>query len=173
MNKNICLSALLTFSLVGAGCEKKVEVVIPSPTPIDITRTPESATATLETKKLGTAIDQYASTPSAENAADVKRAFADLDGEIAELQARVAKTSGSDQAEAQAKLTNMQTYRAKETARYAAATATAPQSNMTPIEPVDTRTGAEKIEHTLDKVGRSIEHSAENVGDKVKDATGQ
>lgn len=171
MNKNICLSALFTLSLLAVGCEKKVEVIIPSPTPIDITRTPEAATATLETKKLGAAIDQYVSTPSAENAANVNRAFADLDGEIAELQARVAKTSGSDQAEAQAKLTNLQTYRATETARYAAATATLPQTNITPVEPVDTRTGAEKVEHTLDKVGRSIELGAKNVGDKVKDAT--
>ncbi len=171
MNTKIRLSALLAIGLVSFACEKKVEVIVPSPTPIDITRTPDSATNTLETKKLGVAIDLYVSTPSAENAANVKGAFADLDGEIAELEARVAKTGGSDRAEAQAKLTNMQTYRAKETARYTVAAATAPMSNT--VEPVDTRTGAEKVEHTLDKVGNSIKRGTENVGDKIKDATGQ
>ncbi len=169
MNKNIRLSALLALGLIAFGCERKIEVA--SPTPIDITHTPESPTATLETKKLGLTIDQYISSPTAGNAADVKRAFADLDGEIAELESRVVKVTGSDRAEAQAKLTNLQTYRAKESARYAAAAATIPQTNL-PVEPVDTRTGAEKVEHTLDKVGRSIERGAENVGDKVKDATG-
>lgn len=170
MHKNIHLSLVLGSVLLAAGCEKNtVTIATPSPTPVILEIAPRTATNTLETKRLGLAIDQFVSAPSAVNSADVKKAFAEMDVEIAELESRVAQTTGQDRAEAQAKLTNMQTYRAAETARYAAASLAVPM--VSPVH-VDTRTGAEKVEDSLRNAGDSIEKGADNVGDKIKDATG-
>ncbi|HEX8371367.1 MAG TPA: hypothetical protein VF585_01185 [Chthoniobacterales bacterium] len=177
MNQLFTLPLLFAVGILTFGCEKKADAPV-----IDITKTPAAPTETLETKKLGGFIDQYVTTPSAENAARVQRAFADLDGEIAELQERVTQTNGNDRAEAQAKLDNLLTYRNAETARFAAATSTLPVTTMTPVRPVDTRTGAEKlgdsvekaangIQDTAKKIGNSVEKGAENAGDKVQDAT--
>ena len=171
MNKLLTCGAIAAVISLGA-CERKT-VTIVAPTPVDLHQAPDAPTTTLETKKLGIAIDNYVASPSDMNAAQVKKAFADLDGEIAELQERVAKTSGQDQAEARGKLTNLQTYRAAETARFSVASVKLAPMNPTPV--VDTRAGAEKVgdnvENAAQKIGRSIEHGAENVGDKIHDAT--
>jgi hypothetical protein len=37
-------------------------------------------------------------------------------------------------------------------------------------EPADARTGADKVEDTAQKVGRSIEDAAKKTGDSIKDA---
>ena len=177
MNKILKYPAVLSVFLALAACEKKetVTISIPTPTPIDLQRTPDTVTSTLETKKLGLAIDEFVAHPGEIEAANVKKAFADLDGEIAELQARVAETTGQDRAEAQGKLTNLQTYRAAETARFSVASVTVPASGAVPVAPVDTRSGAEKVEDNVEgaarRIGNSIENGVENVGDKIHDAT--
>ncbi|MEI8341991.1 MAG: hypothetical protein WCH43_10725, partial [Verrucomicrobiota bacterium] len=72
---------------------------------------PFTATRTLETTRLGVAIDIYEKSPTVENQSSVKLAFAKLDGEIAELEDRVVRTNGSERAEASAKLNNLQSFR--------------------------------------------------------------
>jgi hypothetical protein len=46
---------------------------------------PVAKTKTLETSRLGAAVDSYEREPSAANHADVKKALADLDGESRNL----------------------------------------------------------------------------------------
>jgi hypothetical protein len=59
---------------------------------------------TRETQAAENAIESYADKPSDQAKADVNEAFAVLDKEIAELEARVASTGGEKRAEADAKL---------------------------------------------------------------------
>ncbi len=171
MNKLLTSAAIAAAISLGA-CERKT-VTIEAPTPVDLHWTPDAPTSTLETKKLGAAVDNYVASPTDTNAAQVKKTFADLDGEIAELEERVAKTTGQDRAEAQGKLTNLQTYRAAETARFSVASVKLAPAHPTPV--VDTRAGAEKVgdgvENAANKIGRTLEHGAENVGDKIHDVT--
>jgi len=171
MKKITHLPLLLATGFLFVACEKSetITVTIPSPTPVDITRTPPAPTETLETSKLGSEVDRYVANATEENAADVRKAFAELDGEIAELEGRVAKTAGQDRAEAQAKLTNLQTYRAAESARFTAAAVPVPVISSEPVTPIDARTGAEKTGDSLEKAGEEVKDTAEKVGDTIKD----
>ena len=147
------------------GCERKTVVIeVPPATPL---ADPVARTKTMETSRLGAAVDSYEREPSATNHADVKKALADLDGEIAELEALVAKRSGGEREEAALKLRNLQTYRAGEVARFTAAQAKAP---LSPAAPRDGRTGAEKVEDAAQRVGNTVEDAARKTGDAIKDA---
>ena len=156
------LAAASTFA--GVGCERKTVAVIEPPAPL---ADPVAKTRTLETSRLGSAVDSYDREPSAANHAAVKRALAELDGEIAELEELVAKRSGSSREEAAVKLKNLQTYRAAEVMRFTVAQAKAP---LTAPTPVDARSGADKIEDTAKRAGNSIEDAAKKAGDAIKDA---
>jgi hypothetical protein len=156
---------LLTAVLLTGGCERKTVIVETAPpTPL---AEPVARTKTLETTRLGAAVDLFASEPTAEHQTDVKKALAELDGEIAELEALVAKRTGAEREEAAVKLRNLQTYRTAEVARFTAAQAkpglVAPDANLG-------RTGAEKVEDSAKKVGESIEDAARKTGDTIKDA---
>lgn len=151
--------------LASMGCERKTGVVEVAPTaPV---ADPVARTKTLETSRLGAALDAYERKPNAENHASVKLALADLDGEIAELEALVAKRTGGERDEAAVKLKNLQAYRSAAMARLTAAKAGTPLA--IPV-PVNGRTGAEKVEDTAKGVGNSIEDAARKTGDAIKDA---
>jgi hypothetical protein len=157
----LTLSSLISF----AACERKV-IVIEKPSPEPVSE-PIARTKTLETSRLGAAIDDFEREPTAANKAEVNKAFAKLDGEIAELQEYIAKHDGDDRAKAAAKLENMQSYRGAETTRFASAQA---KSGLGIRGPADARTGAEKVEDSTKKVGNGIEDAAKKAGDAVKDA---
>jgi len=145
-------------------CERKTIVIeVPPTTPV---AEPLARTKTAETVRVGEAIDAYDRNPTAENHADAKKAFAKLDGEIAELEAYIVRHGGSERAEAAAKLQNLTTYRAAETARFTAVQAKAP---LTPISR-DAQTGADKVEGSVRRAGDAVEGAARNVGDAIKDA---
>ncbi len=157
----------LASCLAITGCERKVIVVERAPaTPVAPIPKPVTATKTLETSRLRAAIDVFERDPSAGNQASVKKALAELDGEIAELQEYVAKHDGDARAEAAAKLQNLQTYRAAETVRFTAAQA---KGAVGIREPADARTGADKVEDSAKKVGNTIEDAARKTGDAIKD----
>jgi len=137
-------SLLVLFS----ACEEKPPQAVEKPTP---------QTTNLETSRLGSAIDTYARTPSAENAADVDRAFAELGGEIAELDQQVTKVSGAEATEARTKADNLRTYRDKERLRYTE---------------VQARVQTEKIQSGARDVGDKIEDAARKTGEGIKDAAG-
>ena len=151
--------------LCSSACERKTVVLeVPSPTPVG---EPIARTKTLETSRLGAAVESYERAPSSANHADVKKALADLDGEIAELEVLVARRSGGDRDEAAVKLRNLKTYRAGEVARFTAAQANAPLAEP---ESRDGRTGADKAEDAARRVGDSVEKAARKTGDAIKDA---
>jgi hypothetical protein len=120
----------------------------------------------LETSQLGMAMDAYERTPTEEHRADVRKAFAELDGEIAELETLVAQRTGNSRDEAATKLRNLQTYRTGETARFTAAQAAAMAKVRTEG---NAGTGAEKVEDGAKRVGRTIEDAAKRAGEAVKD----
>lgn len=66
-----------------------------------------------ETKSAENAIESYADKPSEEAKAEVTEAFAALDKEIAELEARVASASGEARAEADVKLQELKQRRSE------------------------------------------------------------
>lgn len=147
------------------GCERKAVVVEVAPaTPM---ADPVAKTKTLETSRLGAAVDAYERQPGAESHAAVKLALADLDGEIAELEALVAKRSGGEREEAAVKLKNLQTYRVAEVARFTVAQARAP---LAPPASRDGRSGADKVEDAAKRAGDSVGDAARKTGDAIKDA---
>lgn len=164
MNHHI-LGTLTAVMLALTGCQRRAVVVEVAPaTPIP---EPVAKTSTLETSRLGAAVAAFGQRPTDENRADVKKALADLDGEIAELEGLVAKRSGSGRDEAAAKLRNLQSYRAAEVARFNTSQAMAPLG----ARPAgDGRTGAEKIEDGAKRVGNTLEDAAKRTGDAIKDA---
>ena len=157
------IAVAATFA--AAGCERKTVVV--QMEPLAPLAEPVAKTRTLETSRLGSAVDTFDREPSAANHAAVKKALAELDGEIAELEELVAKRTGSSREEAAVKLQNLQTYRAAEVTRFTVAQAKAP---LTTPGPVDARSGADKVEDTAKRVGNSIEDAAQKAGDVIKDA---
>ena len=164
MNRLFWLSVSTLAVVVFGGCERKtVDVDVRPSTPVP---EPVARTKTFETSQLGAAIDAYGRTPTEEHRADVRKAFAELDGEIAELEALVAQRSGTSRDEAATKLRNLQTYRAAETARFTAAQAGAVAGVRAEG---DARTGAEKVEDGAKRVGRTIEDAAKRTGEAVKD----
>ena len=163
-SRTLSLLALASVFTV-AGCERKTVVVqIEPPAPL---AEPVAKTRTLETSRLGSAVDSFDREPSDANHAVVKKALAELDGEIAELEELVAKRTGSSREEAAVKLKNLQAYRAAEVTRFTVAQAKAP---LTTPGPVDARSGADKVEDTAKRVGNSIEDAAQKAGDVIKDA---
>jgi hypothetical protein len=160
------LSLLAVGSLLGfTACDRQVVVVEKAPaTPLP---EPVAQTKTLETARLGGAVDAYEREPSAANGAAVKTALAKLDGEIAELEEYVTKHDGDARAKAEAKLKNLQSYRAAETLRFTAARA---KGAVRDREPGDARSGADKVEDSARKVGDSIGNAARKTGDAIKDA---
>jgi hypothetical protein len=161
----ICLLIAATLVVAAvAGCERKTVVVEVRPaTPL---AEPGARTKTFETSQLGAAIDAYERRPTEEHRADVRKAFARLDGEIAELEALAGRRTGTSRDEAAAKLRNLQTYRAAETARFTALQAKVVAGVQTEG---DARTGAEKVEDGAKRVGRTLEDAAKRAGEAVKD----
>lgn len=80
---------------------------------------PVSGTRTFETAGLEQAITAYRSQPTEQNRAAVDKAFAELDGEIAELKQKAASASGDQKVEIERKLADLEAYRAKQHASYA------------------------------------------------------
>lgn len=160
------LSLVATAALLSTqGCERKVVVVETAPaTPL---AEPIARTKTLETSRLADAVNAYHSEPTSENHARVKKAVAELDGEIAELEELVAKRTGGSREEAAVKLRNLQAFRTAEVARFTASQAGVPLA--APAAP-DARTGAEKVEDGVDRAGRTIEKGARKAGDAINDA---
>lgn len=154
------------IGVILAGCERKTVIIEVPPTPA-ATVSPEAKTKTLETARLGTAVDAYAKEPTAATDAGVQKALAALDVEIAELKEYIATHTDSKQAEAVAKLKNLREYREAETGRFAVAKA---QAGVTLSTGADGRSAGQKIEDTAQKVGESIGDAARKAGDAVKDA---
>ncbi len=124
---------------------------------------PVAKTKTFETARLGEAIDNYERTPSEQNKAAVSTAFAELDGEIAELETLVAKREGTDRAEPAAKLKDLQAYRTKESARFVVA-----QGKAAVTSP-EVKNAADTVEDAAKRVGNSIENAARKTGEAIKD----
>jgi hypothetical protein len=132
-----------TMVFVLPACEEKKPQTVEKPTP---------SLSNRETERLGAAVDAYLADPTEARASDVERALAELDGEIAELDERVEKSSGGHREEAQRKAVPLRAYRDREKARFTEARLRA------------------KTQEEVSTVGSRIEAAAEKVGDGVKDA---
>ncbi|MDQ3624550.1 MAG: hypothetical protein M3463_19045 [Verrucomicrobiota bacterium] len=176
-------SSFFLFALAAAfgvsACDRDTTVST-SPGPAE-TAPPVARTKTLETGKLAATINAFERAPTAENSAEAKKAFADLESEIAELGVDVAKSSGGPREEAAAKLRNLETYRDAEKLRFAKAQAVAGVSDLAD-RPAETppegntvgdsaRRAGETIEEAAKKAGSVIKEGADKVGEAVKEAT--
>ena len=161
----IHILTITVAAVLAAGCNRQprviVEVAPPAPTPLPVART-----VTFETRALGREIDTFEQTPSTVHRARVQKAFAEIDGEIAELVEYVAKKTGDGRAEAARKLANLRTYREAEHARFLRLEAKAPLP-----EPIVTGLPARpRGEGTAERIGESIDKAARKVEESVKDA---
>lgn len=116
---------------------------------------PQSHTATFETETLAREIDAYKTNPTAQQKAKVDRAFAELDGEIHELEARLQSTTGAERAETDRKLAGLKSYRNAQRARYAGDRA---------------ETLGEKASEGIKDAVRETREAIKETGDAVKDA---
>jgi hypothetical protein len=184
---------ILTASILGAlslaSCERKPgtgdptlapnpnQAAGPSELPAGpVSEAPVAATKTLETVRLADAIDAFEKEPTVANHSSVKLAFAKLDGEIAELEDRVVKTSGSERAEAATKLDNLQKYRDAQLIRFPKSQDETALDGKPPVfrpappqNTVDSRSATQKAEDTATQVGDKLEDGARRVGEKVED----
>jgi len=180
-NTRFILAASIACALTFTACERKSAAEEPTApaNPVTQNAEPVAKTTTFETARLGGAIDKFEKAPTAENQSLVKLAFAELDSEIAELEVRVVKTTGSASLEAAAKSNNLQKYRDAETIRFTKAQAAATSDVNSPV---DSRSGAQKmkdnaaqvggkIEDGAEKVGKTVEKAAKDTGEAIKEAT--
>lgn len=166
------LFVLATVTLLAAGCNRQQPVIIetaPSPPPA----TPVARTETLETHALRREIDTFERTPSTVQSARVKKAFAEIDGEIAELIEHVAKKTGDERAKAARKLADLRAYREAEQARFLRLEALAPlQGRRAAEEPPSPREGtAERIGEKIDDAARKVENKLRDAAETVRDKT--
>lgn len=166
--KTHALLTMMTAALTLTACERPPSDVPDKTLEIsaEIPR-PASDLKTLETSRLGNAIDTYSREATPSNRADVEKAFADLNGEIAELQERAAITTGSDRDEALAKARSLTAFKHAEELRFAAVRAL---PNGDTLPPADTRTGAQKIEDGAKDAADTIEDAAKDTADAIGDA---
>jgi hypothetical protein len=149
------------FALV-AGCEKKPEAT----TTIRVIETqavtpqPVARTATFETDEVRASIDRYSVAPTAENAVEVQKSFAELEVEIAELQEDVLKESDpEDKAEAAVKLRNLSQYRDAERIRFTEAQV----KGGAVTSEVQVRDTGHEIKEDLKDVGREIKNELKDI----------
>lgn len=156
---------VLSLGLFTVGCDKRPSPEVPVvATPIAV---PVAKTKTLETLELALVVKDYERDRTPVNAARVKKAIAELQGEIAELDQRAAEVTGTDHDEAVAKRKNLNEYLSAQTLRFKAAEAGAAIGTA---PAVDSRTGAEKVEDSAKRVGVEIKDAAEKTADAIKDA---
>jgi len=156
--KNLNLVSIISVSvlLILSACEKKPDAtVVEKPFPESVS---------LETSRLGTAIDLYIKNPSSEHAAVVEGAFVRLDEEIAELDQRVPQSTGASRPEAQAKAANLREYRGKERVRFVAAQA---QGRINDAKTTTTESG-EKAQQAARDTGESVKDAADAVKEGVR-----
>jgi hypothetical protein len=172
MRKLPTILAMSIAALAFAACDRQPKTVIIEDRRSVEVDPPAARTKTFETARLGRAIDAYESAPTVEHSADVSKAFAELDGEIAELTGYISKHDGADRAEAERKLANLREYRAKETARYATAQVKAVPGTAVRAEPVrrDAERAAESAEDAARRAGDKVERAGRKVGEGLKDA---
>lgn len=143
MKRFLSLTAIVALSALAA-CDRE-EPEATSPT----------ALQTAETSGVAEAVDAYVQSPSEANAAAADRAFAGLDREIAELEQRAAESSGKAQSEARAKVSDLHSFRAQQSARMAQARAGA---------------GARSVGDAVRDAGQAVGEAVGEAADAVRDS---
>jgi hypothetical protein len=139
-------SVLAATVLLVTSCERRSETVVETRVEEPIKAEPASATTTFETASLHRAIEAYRANPSDENKVVVDKAFAELDGEIAELKQKAAASSGNEKVETERKVTDLQVYREKQRVNYA----------------------GEKAEGAVESAGEAMKDAAKDVGRAIE-----
>lgn len=162
-------SAFTAAALVTAGCDRKPAVIVET-VPSTPMRAPVARTATFETHALRKEIDAFGRTPSGVQAARVKKAFAEIDGEIAELVEHVARKTGGERAEAARKLADLRAYRDAEQVRFVRLEATAPlQERPTALEQPRRDGTAERVGEKIDEAAQKVEGGLREAADKIRE----
>ena len=166
----IHILTITVAAVLAAGCNRQprviVEVAPSAPTPLPVART-----VTFETRALGREIDTFEQTPSTVQRARVQKAFAEIDGEIAELVEHVAKKTGDARAEAARKLADLRAYREGEQVRFARLEVQKPFRAEEPGAPTRGDGTAEKIGEKIDRTANKIEDKIRDAADVVRDKT--
>jgi hypothetical protein len=150
-------SVFIATVLLFTSCERRSEAVVETRVEEPIKAEPVSATSTFETAGLERALETYRANPTDQNKAAVDKAFAELDGEIAELKQKAAASTGNEKIETERKLADLQAYRDKQ------------RVNYTGEKAEDAAASAgEAIKDATEDVGRAIEKTGEAIKDAVK-----
>jgi hypothetical protein len=152
MKMNHFSSILVATILIFTSCERRSETVVETSVEEPIKAEPVSATATFETTSLDRAIETYRANPTEQNKAVVDKAFAELDGEIAELKQKAASSTGNEKIETERKLADLQAYRDKQRANYIGEKAEAAAASA-----------AEALKDATEDVGRALEETGEAI----------
>ncbi len=161
-------AALAACTLVFAACNRPPETVEVPATPPPA---PVARIDTFETHELRLEINTFAAQPSATQAARVEEAFAEIDGEIAELARSVAEKGGSERDEAARKLADLTAYRDAERIRFTALLAKAqpPIDRGAFVTPVPSPGTFERVGNTLDEAAEKVREEVKDVADEIRD----
>lgn len=129
------------------------------------TRSDVPQTATVETGSLDAALAAYDAAPTEPNEVEVKRAFARLDADIAQLDVRVAKLEGAEREGAARKASDLRTYRTRQQARYAKLKAGDVVEDLKP----EARKAAEKVRKAVGEVGDTVSEAGKKIGEELRD----
>jgi hypothetical protein len=140
------LSVLVGAVLLLTSCERKSEIVVETRVEEPVKAEPVRATSTFEAAGLDRSIETYRTNPTEQNKAAVDKAFAELEGEIAELKEKAATATGNEKIETERKIADLQVYRDKQRANYV----------------------GEKAEDAAASAGEAIRDATENVGRAIE-----
>jgi len=115
-----------------------------------------------ETPSLAKAISAFKRNPTPENHSVVKVAFAKLDLDIAELDSRRLRSSGSERTALNAKIGDLQQYRADQARRL-------PSGTELASEPSTAERMKDKMTSGAHRIGSSVKHSARTAVAKTKE----
>ena len=157
MKMNHFFSILTGTILLCTSCERKSETVVETRDEEPIKAEPVSATATFESTNLDRAIETYHANPTKQNEAAVDKAFAELDGEIAELKGKAASSTGNEKIETEKKLADLQAYRNKQRANYIGEKAKAAAASAGKVLKDATEDAGRALEKTGEAIKRAVD----------------
>ena len=169
MNSRI-LSAFATASLLVTACDRQPAVVMET-TPRPYAPTSLARIETLETQVLRTDIDKYEHSPSAVREARVKKVFAEIELEFAELNELLAMKSEDERANAAGKLAALRACLDAEQIRFLRLEALSASKAREHAEQLAEKGAAERIGGKMDDAARKVGNAFRDAGETIRERT--
>ena len=159
--------ALATISLLFAACDRQPAVVMET-TPRPYAPTSLARIETLENQALRTEIYNFEHSPSAARVARVKKVFAEIELEFAELNELLAAKSADERAKAAGKLADLHACEAAAKARFLHLEAQASEASLLQASKGSAERIGEKLDGAVRKIHEKVRVDAAAVRDQIR-----